>query len=485
MATQRDQLAAYTFLVSRLNSALVHADADAPHPPLRRTFVGSLAGLALCLLAMAAMAVWALIFPGAPAGWRTDGTLTVDASTGARYIYRSGTLYPVLNYTSGLLADGGKAPVPVPDAALAAVPQGQSVGILGAPDAMPAPPRLSAGPWLVCAGTRVQSGSGTRPATTLELGGPPGSAADGHGLFVEAPSGDQYLVWDGVRSAVTAKWIPAALGLSGTPPLAVDYAFLNAVPAGPDLVLPAVGTLGARGPAVGGNSTTVGQVFELSEAGLPVRYFVMLHDGLAPLTGLGFDLMVNAPAVQQRVYGGAAVTAWQLQSLAGVPQSPDAAPVLAAGLPSTPPQAVAVPTGSAACMRVTFTAGGTRTRLVTAPVGDPPGRPPVSGPGITADVRDADAFAIAPGSGLLATATTSGGTLTGVTYLVTDQGVKYLVPSSAALADLGYRNAASVPVPTTLLALLPTGPGLDPAAAARPAGTTYAAGVPASQDTSS
>jgi hypothetical protein len=54
------------------------------------------------------------------------------------------------------------------------------------------------------------------------------------------------------------------------------------------------------------------------------------------------------------------------------------------------------------------------------------------------------------------------------TYLVTDEGVRYALPrddTATVLASLGYGGIAPMPVPTFLLALLPLGPTLDPAAA--------------------
>jgi hypothetical protein len=47
-------------------------------------------------------------------------------------------------------------------------------------------------------------------------------------------------------------------------------------------------------------------------------------------------------------------------------------------------------------------------------------------------------------------------------YLVTDNGVKYPIPSAGVVTQLGYRLSAAVSLPTTVLGLLPTGPSLDP-----------------------
>jgi hypothetical protein len=53
----------------------------------------------------------------------------------------------------------------------------------------------------------------------------------------------------------------------------------------------------------------------------------------------------------------------------------------------------------------------------------------------------------------------------GTRYLVTDLGTKFPVPSDEVASALGYGGMRPLPVPTTLLSLLPTGPVLDPARA--------------------
>ena len=58
-------------------------------------------------------------------------------------------------------------------------------------------------------------------------------------------------------------------------------------------------------------------------------------------------------------------------------------------------------------------------------------------------------------------ATTAGTT----TYLVTDEGIKYSLATAEAKAALGYSDVTPVLIPAALLALLPTGPALDIAAA--------------------
>ncbi|WP_051969201.1 type VII secretion protein EccB [Kitasatospora azatica] len=53
----------------------------------------------------------------------------------------------------------------------------------------------------------------------------------------------------------------------------------------------------------------------------------------------------------------------------------------------------------------------------------------------------------------------------GTLYLITDLGIKFPLASADVAKTLGYTGTTALPVPTELLALLPTGPSLDPAAA--------------------
>ncbi|MDX6356351.1 MAG: hypothetical protein QOF98_3254, partial [Streptomyces sp.] len=77
-----------------------------------------------------------------------------------------------------------------------------------------------------------------------------------------------------------------------------------------------------------------------------------------------------------------------------------------------------------------------------------------------------DQVSVPPGGGALVKAASADGSAVGdTTYLVTDTGVKYPVPTAADVQALGYTAADTVRVPTLLLSMLPTGPVLDQAAA--------------------
>jgi hypothetical protein len=65
---------------------------------------------------------------------------------------------------------------------------------------------------------------------------------------------------------------------------------------------------------------------------------------------------------------------------------------------------------------------------------------------------------------------------TGAYYLVTDLGIRYPVPSDAALQMLGYLPTDAVAVLADLVLRIPAGPALDPAAAVQPASASGAGG---------
>ena len=56
----------------------------------------------------------------------------------------------------------------------------------------------------------------------------------------------------------------------------------------------------------------------------------------------------------------------------------------------------------------------------------------------------------------------------GVTYLIAEPGRRYPASARDALARFGYAEVTPARVPTRVLALIPTGPALDPVAARTP-----------------
>ncbi|MDQ2589055.1 type VII secretion protein EccB [Saccharothrix yanglingensis] len=441
MYDRREQVQAHSFLVGRLDSAVLRSDPDAPDRPLRRTSAGVLGGIAVGGLVIAGVLVASLFTSGSGTKWREAGSLVVDGDTGNRYLLVDGRLRPVLNYASARLVLGaGMKVAKVRTKDLDGTPKGTPIGILGAPDAIPTAPAPQ--PWTVCAGTGEDG-----PLVSVTVGPAAGTAevpAD-RALLVRV-DGELHLAWRDRRFRVTAPWAPRALGLDPDSALDVDATWLNVLPAGPDLGAPQV-RRGGRGPAVGGRPTTVGQFVSVPDA-VGGGSFVVAPDGLVPVTGAVAALVAADPAAQG--LPALRITPAELAEQTVLP-----APAWQAELPPEPPSPV-LAGDDVACVRWSDDTAA----LVVAPPPSGPGRG-ADPEGVTRDERVADRVEVAPGAGLLVRTRPAPGVAGASTYLVTETGAKFPVANDDAAAALGLPVDSAPAVPPDLLTLLPTGPVLD------------------------
>ncbi|MFB9475669.1 type VII secretion protein EccB [Nonomuraea salmonea] len=461
MHSQRDLYQAYRLTVQRIGLALLRAQPNQPEWPLRRQTIGFLAGIVVAVLLCVGFAVYGLLRPGGTKSLEEPGTLIIERETGARYVYSHDQrrLVPVANYASArlVLASGQVKERVVAREALTAYERGVPIGIPGAPDSLPDPAHLARGPWSACVQERAEP-TGRKPYVTLvagrDVGGTP--VAEGSALLVDV-GGQRWAVWRGTRMRVPAG---IARGLTAADPAPVPVAWLNALPEGPDLAAPAISGRGRPVTGPGGEAAAVGQVFRAGAvAGGQARWYVQLGDGLAPITQAQAALLLSDPA-SRAAYGGGAVREIPVDAATAnaAPRSRTALP--ADGLPAAMPEMTAYDPARPLCVVYAETAtGSTRVRLTTgarlpAPRGDatdlvrlPPGRAVLAG--------------VLPGDGQLGAVRSY--------YLITQEGRRYAVPGKEALSKLGYATTQATPVPLNLLQLIPEGPVLDPARAARPA----------------
>jgi type VII secretion protein EccB len=435
--SRRDQVQAQSYVLGRLASALVSAEPDAMETPHRRTVAGVLCGILVAGLVVAGFAVYGFLVPGAATKWRQAGVLIVERETGSRYLLAAGRLRPVLNYASARLLLGTRPKVvSVSAASLRGVPHGQPLGIVGAPDVLPAVSALRDTVWSACAAAAttlaVRRAAEPAPATL-----PPGQA------IVVRANGQEYLLWNGRRFRLAAPWLAKIFGYAGSA-VTVAPGWLDLLPSGVDIAPIPVPGRGEAGPAIDGRPTRIGQLFAVRVDGGPERHYLLQRDGLSQLTATGYAIASGDPDA-----AGDPPRQISLGALARLPVA--GGPVPGAGAPPTPP--------------VLARAGGGQTWCVRTPVGGAPGLSadhPVgadgtvhTGPGVIRTDRTAGAVEVAPGAGGLAVAGT-------VLYLVTDAGLKYPVAGAAVAATLGYPLQSATVLEPGLLDLLPTGPLLDP-----------------------
>lgn len=454
-------------MVGRLTSALVHAEPDAAEAPMRRTSVGWIAGLVIGALIFGGFAVFGLILPSGKTNLAQPGTLFVQKETGTRYVFAGGSLHPVTNYASALLLLKSAKPTlqSVSTSSLDGVPHGQPLGIEGAPDALPDPTKLRRGRWLVCAASGADTADTPQSQVTLQISGDPlPPVPDDEALVVRTPDGTNYLAWRDRRLKLNAPWIAVALGFGSATPITVDPAWINALPAGPDLGSIPVEAIGKPGPTIGKTSLTAGQIAVMSNVGTQDTYYLVRTTGLVPLTRFAAAMALADPATAQ-AYPNGSVQPIQLDpsalAAAGVATSP---PNGTPDLPTSTPHPATLAAGQVPCAQYDGNPAHQDARLVAA-APPPASALPVTGRhGVTGDSRVASRIAVAPGSGALVRPLLASGAAGVAYYLVTDIGVKFPLASTTVAETLGYNTSVASLVPSSMLALLPTGPALDPTA---------------------
>lgn len=467
MASRRDQLHSYQFMMQRVISSIMLHETDPEQTPLRRGVGAAVGGVMIAALVAGGLGVFGVISGSIGDRWRTDGAIVIERETGARYVFREGTLHPVLNLASARLVSGAPDPGPhrVPGKSLTGMPRGVTIGIPGAPDSLPPPGRVVGAPWTMCSVLGRDTAGGSVTITALRLGDPvPGGTpfADRGMLVRDSEHGTRYLIWGRHRYRLAGDADRVIRSLYGFQRQVVDAgtAWLNGLPAGADLAPIEVDAWGEPSAALSGHR--VGDVVYHPVAGGEQHYLVR-QDGLAHLTELQMLLLRGEYAVEP-VEIPAAVAGEAPTSDALAPPTGEAAP------PPAAPELIALPADG----RVTLCAQTSDARappLVTLG-GDlaagAAGAIPTSGES-PEGTRLADLVLAPPGRIAVVRALPSQTAGTGAFNLVTDVGLRFPVPSEEVLTMLGYSEAIAVDMPAALVQRIPAGPTLDPAAARQPA----------------
>jgi hypothetical protein len=199
------------------------------------------------------------------------------------------------------------------------VPQGQTVGIPGAPQTLPAVSGLLPGNWAVCLNPGQPGGGTIRDLSPAGRGAVP---ADNQRILVTSPAGRSYVVWDNTKYPLTTGSALVALGLGNQDPVTASAAWLAELRTGPALAPAAVPGAGLRGPSAAGHARTViGELFESTAAGVN-QYYVLLKSGLAPISHTEFALFAALPGERPAVRASPAGIASSAESPDRIPTGP-------------------------------------------------------------------------------------------------------------------------------------------------------------------
>lgn len=456
MQTRRDQVQAYRFVTRRIGSALLSGEPETNELPMRRLGLSMFGSAMVAVIVLAGAGVFGLLTN------RSDpleqNTLVIEEETRARYVYVDGRLHPVENYASARLILGVAEPTErtMSQDALQDIPRGLRVGIPGAPDGLPPRDSLAGLPWRVC---NVPPANDLSSPTTTAVIGPEltgGSPLGERSLYAADSRGSQdYLLWDDRRLRIESRTTRIVLGLPTVEPVQVAPQLINAVAAGPDLrVLTVPGAGAESGFLIDGEEGLVGWAYRAGP-----QHYLLTEDGLVPVGEITAQVRIELGTEFREVPAGEA----------GAALAPGGRSLEPPGFPQTIPERFptgdALPTVCAAYQGPTDSPLGTTLEVFeTVPSGlAPPDGGPVNVTQTDQDeVATVDQVLTEGGRGALVQAlpTAQADPAGATTYLVTAEGIRYPLGGDAATA-LGYGDVSPVPIPATLVEMIPRGPVLD------------------------
>jgi type VII secretion protein EccB len=470
MASKRDQLHAYQFLIQRVVSALVSRESDPEQPPFRRPGNAAIGGIAIAIIALAGVGVYGLIKPGGNDAWRDGQSVIVEEETGTRYVYLEERLHPVANYASALLAIGQHAEtLSVSRNSLAGVPRGPRIGIPDAPDALPGTGQLLTDPWTLCS-QPTPDPTGTEVPISVLMAGERmrggQSLADQAVLAEVTETGERYLVLHGYRHLISkADAVVIGLALRASPPIRVAPAVIEAIPLGRPLAPIPVAKMGTPANVLATRpEIRAGQLFEVSTSN-GVQYYLAEVGRLRPITELQYEIQRGHQATAA-AYPGAEPTALPLGPIEAnaAPQAPRAA-AKAGDPPTERPEFASGDDTATLCL--TFAPGSDVPALTLEPV--MPTIDPLSATPRRTDQGAvlADRVLVPAGHAMVIEAVPTQDTPRGTLLVVTDLGVAYPLANAETLEVLGYGGVEPVRMPAGLVARIPLGSGLSHEAALR------------------
>lgn len=452
MQSRRDLFQAHRLMTQRAALALLRGEPDVPDQPLRRLNVAAFAGVLVAVIVTVLFFIWGLIGHGGSPLQDQPGTLVIDKQTGTPFVFcEHRKLCPVVNYASARLALNSTSvnQQSVSQAALANFARGPLIGIPGLPQPLPDPSLLVRQPWSVCTVQRTTLVTGTHTVTALAGGISVSGRRLGSGALVVRALGQDWVVWNGQRMAIQQGLLAALRATQSV--VQVPSVWLDALPQGPAFAPPAIPDLGQTVTGPAGTPVKVGQVFQVNAVAGP-QYYVMLDDGLAPITQMQAQLIDFKLGAPGRVTLSPSKVSGDLS----------AARVPGGGLPASIP-AVTAPRPAAPLCVVYSGEGSSLARRVEIGGHMPQGGVPTSAPG------DVDQVALPPDAAALVGDDPGTGPDPGViSYFLVADGRRFALASTRVAGVLGYRLSQAVLLPAGVVHLIPAGPVLDPAQAARP-----------------
>jgi type VII secretion protein EccB len=485
--------------------------------------------LALGVVLVVGFIAWGVIKPTAPKGWDKPGEyIIVDSDSTTRYVVLDPNpkdskvekvLHPVLNYASAkLLLDKGKGSVievPGKEIDKSGIRHGATIGIPYAPDRLPTKEEAEKEKtWAVCerpasrsdtSDTAIDRAVFVFDAEDAKLLGNAGKVDPSEVLYVvDTKTSLEYLVDSkgnrfllggpsGLDNTMRVQLRAAVIGTAAAEPQPVSQQWLDTLNEGGVITFPTVPSIGEPTSVEGlpEEARTVGRVLKAPEA-RGEQYYVVLKDRVALITPFVANLLKNSPGAEQaygndkidyieaRIQDIAAAHSGEADEFYGDNGWPEDVP-RQANSPATATEEAR----TTSCSVYNGTIGDDNKPQLAAWAGKKYPKKVIA---------DSLSAYVSSGSGLLfreVTGTEQGG---GATYLLTDTGLRYSLPSKnervaegsnggavssssegepsetdKARTRLEYEDISNPAiVPQTWATFIPKGPTLDTDSAAQP-----------------
>lgn len=463
MQTRKDLLQAHRLMTQRASQALMLGEPDTPELPLRRLNVASFIGFFVAILVTAGFGIVGLLKPSSANGITDPGSIIIEKETGARYIWclqDTKKLCPVANYTSAkLLAGSGDAKQSlVSRDALSKYERGETVGIPGAPDTLPAANKLVKMPWSVCARSADVSLAGHVSLVTLVAGKQIGGRPLGADQAVLVRAGNQpWVVWRNKRMQASPDEVATLTSTTSAPQVAAKW--LNALTAGADFKAPAIPGIGQKVAGPQGDAM-IGQIFTVTNLTRSnTTSYVLMSDGLAQISDIQARLLQEDSYAKSKL-GGTVPTA-RLDSEVFRQAPKHAGSITSPDLDGAMPSFVQYTDTSPLCSTYSDQSGEAGAQVtIGAELPPPPDN-------VYGGASYVDQLVFPPGGAALAGVLPSQGKASQINtvYLITE-GRRFALQTKDLAQKLGYDlSTDAVPVPAGVVELIPAGPVLDPNAA--------------------
>lgn len=455
MSSKRDLVEAHSFNRRRLVTAFVSGAPGGREVEPVRYARALVAGAVLAALVVVGAAVGGLIKPKLPSGWNDNG-LVIAKESGARFIAQGDRLFPVINTASARLIaadDQGEMAInTVPDDKLRGMDLRATIGIAGAPDALPSRSELINTGWSAC----VSKQGGLRVSIS--------SVADvrevsSQALLVSSvgDGGQQFLVVGGKRFPISARNGDNILRTLGLPSngFQASGSWVNLLDLGPEIK---PFTIPRQGESVDTGVPGLDRVgMTVRQGGRP--YLLVAGSGkpgLLPISDFAYAVYASGGA-GAGLRGPDDVTAAQLSRLQNVDSVPGTD--VLTQWPQSAPTAYRQATP---CVLMTGNGDFRQTSLAT----------------VTSSASDRlptdrlQSVAVESGRGALVQETSASvRSDQGSDVLIDATGTRYTVPR-VSVGRLGYADVAAPSVSQAWTVLFKDGPTLDPQQATGSPGTS-------------